>query len=95
LTPSERILDVDNPLDIHATVNQCAADILGLTPDDIAGHTPLIELGAESVNFLELVFRLEREFRIELPKKYAVPREEYTTDLYAGLVAEALRVGHG
>ena len=32
------------------------------------------DLGAESIDFLDIVFRLEREFGIKIPRERAVPR---------------------
>ena len=42
---------------------------LGVDEDDITPSTTLLgDLGAESIDFLDIVFRLEREFGIKIPR---------------------------
>ncbi len=45
------------------------ADALGCEPEDVQLDVSLIEgLQAESIDFLDLVFRLERAFKIKIPR---------------------------
>ena len=45
------------------------ADALGCDIDDIKPNVSLIEgLDAESIDFLDMVFRLERAFKIKIPR---------------------------
>jgi acyl carrier protein len=45
------------------------ADALGCEVDEVKRDTSLIDdLGAESIDFLDLVFRLERAFKIKIPR---------------------------
>ena len=50
-------------------VAQIIADALGCDVDDVKPQVPLIEgLDAESIDFLDLVFRLERGFGVKIPR---------------------------
>lgn len=45
------------------------ADVLMIEEDDVKPNSQLInELGAESIDFLDLVFQLEQEFNIKIPR---------------------------
>jgi acyl carrier protein len=45
------------------------ADALGCEEDDDKRYSSLIDdLGAESIDFLDLVFRLERAFKVKIPR---------------------------
>ena len=45
------------------------ADALGCEPEDIKLDVSLIEgLDAESIDFLDMVFRLERAFKVKIPR---------------------------
>jgi acyl carrier protein len=50
-------------------VAQVIADALGCDIADVTPKVPLIEgLDAESIDFLDLVFRLERSFGVKIPR---------------------------
>jgi len=54
---------------IFPKVAQIIADALGCDAADVKPSSPLIEeLGAESIDFLDLVFRLERGFGVKIPR---------------------------
>jgi acyl carrier protein len=54
---------------IFPKVAQIIADALGCDAADVKPSSPLIEeLGAESIDFLDLVFRLERAFGVKIPR---------------------------
>ena len=45
------------------------ADALGVEEDEVRRDASLInDLGAESIDFLDLVFRLERSFKVKIPR---------------------------
>ena len=55
--------------DIHAKLRKVLVEALGVEEDDITpSATLLADLGAESIDFLDIVFRLEREFEIKIPR---------------------------
>ncbi|MGB2818857.1 MAG: phosphopantetheine-binding protein [Burkholderiaceae bacterium] len=54
---------------VYPKVAQVIADALGCDVADVQLQIPLIEgLDAESIDFLDLVFRLERSFGVKIPR---------------------------
>ena len=54
---------------VFPKVAETIADALGCDADEVKRGASLIDdLGAESIDFLDLVFRLEREFKVEIPR---------------------------
>ena len=54
---------------VFPTVSATMADALGCDVEDIKPNVSLIEgLDAESIDFLDMVFRLERAFKIKIPR---------------------------
>jgi len=54
---------------VFPKVAETMADALGCDVDDIKPDVSLIEgLDAESIDFLDMVFRLERAFKIKIPR---------------------------
>jgi acyl carrier protein len=63
----------DRPADfdpvVFDRVRSCFAEALGLDDDEIAfEHRVIGDLGAESLDFLDIAFRLERAFDIRIPR---------------------------
>jgi acyl carrier protein len=55
--------------EIFPTVAKTIADALGCDLDEVTPQASLInDLGAESIDFLDLVFRLERAFKVKIPR---------------------------
>jgi acyl carrier protein len=60
--------------DIHAKVASVLVQALGVDEDDVIPSATLQgDLGAESIDFLDIVFRLEREFGIKIPQGELFP----------------------
>jgi len=56
-------------LEVFPTVAKTIADALGCDVDDVKLNVSLIEgLDAESIDFLDLVFRLERSFKLKIQR---------------------------
>lgn len=54
---------------IFPQVAEIVADALGCDEDEVKPDSSLIEdLDAESIDFLDIVFRLEREFKVKIPR---------------------------
>jgi len=54
---------------VYPTVAKIIADALGCDVERVTLDVPLIEgLDAESIDFLDLVFRLERAFKVKIPR---------------------------
>lgn len=57
------------PEGVLARVTTVIVQSLGVDEDDVTPAATLVgDLGAESIDFLDIVFRLEREFRIKVPR---------------------------
>lgn len=54
---------------IFPKVAETMADALGCDLEEVAPSASLIDdLGAESIDFLDIVFRLERTFKVKIPR---------------------------
>lgn len=59
-------MNVEN---VYPKVREIIADVLVIDEEEIAKTSRLIsDLGAESIDFLDLVFQLEKEFGIKIPR---------------------------
>lgn len=55
--------------DVLPKVQQIVADVLVLDEEEVQANSRLVaDLGAESIDFLDLVFQLEKEFKIKIPR---------------------------
>ena len=62
--------------EIFGEVQEVLVDALGLDDDEVTeGATLMGDLGAESIDFLDIVFRLEKSFDIKVPREELFPAE--------------------
>ena len=55
--------------EVSEKVNKVLVDALGVAEDEIKPSATLqSDLGAESIDFLDIAFRIEREFGIKIPR---------------------------
>ena len=55
--------------EVYPKVARIVSDALGCEPDEVKPQSSLIvDLDAESIDFLDMVFRLERAFKIKIPR---------------------------
>ena len=67
--------------DIFAKVKATLADALNADEDQVTPTARLqADLGAESIDFLDIVFRLEREFGIKIPRGELFPESIFQGD---------------
>ena len=67
--------------DIYPRVASVLADTLNVDAEDVRpGSTLQGDLGAESIDFLDIVFRLEREFGIKIPRGELFPESIFQGD---------------
>ena len=65
----------------NALVTKVLVEALKLDEDDLAPSATLQgDLGAESIDFLDIVFRLEREFGIKVPRGELFPESVFHGD---------------
>lgn len=60
--------------EIFEKVQETLVDALGVEDDEVTREATLVEdLGAESIDFLDIVFRLEKNFNIKIPRGELFP----------------------
>lgn len=61
---------------IFTNVQEVLVDALGVDEDEVTTEATLMgDLGAESIDFLDIVFRLEKAFGIKIPREELFPAE--------------------
>lgn len=76
----------DQTVEIFPIVQQTLADALGVDEFEVKPESSLVEdLGAESIDFLDVLFRLEKKFSINIPREELFPEDilasaEYVQD---------------
>ena len=67
--------------EIYTKVSATLVEALNVDEDEVTpGATLQGELGAESIDFLDIVFRLEREFGIKIPRGELFPESIFQGD---------------
>src|SRR5476651_640703 len=67
--------------EIYKKVTGTLVDALNVDEEEIKGTSTLQgDLGAESIDFLDIVFRLEREFGIKIPRGELFPESIFQGD---------------
>ena len=62
--------------EIFQEVQEVMVDALGVDDDEVTAEATLMgDLGAESIDFLDIVFRLEKTFGIKIPREELFPAE--------------------
>jgi acyl carrier protein len=62
-------------------VREVLVDALGLDEEDVREDATLMgDLGAESIDFLDIVFRLEKELGVKIPREELFPAENLLND---------------
>ena len=62
--------------EVYEEVKEVLIDALGLDDDEVTPEATLMgDLGAESIDFLDIVFRLEKAFDIKVPREELFPAE--------------------
>jgi acyl carrier protein len=70
-----------NQDEIFTKVSATLVEALNVDEDDIKPESTLQgDLGAESIDFLDIVFRLEREFGIKIPRGELFPESIFAGD---------------
>ena len=67
--------------EIIREVQEVLVDALGVDDDEVTADATLMgDLGAESIDFLDIVFRLEKAFKIKIPREELFPLESMMTN---------------
>ena len=69
--------------EIFEKVQAALVDALAVDDDEVTPEATLVgDLGAESVDFLDIVFKLEKAFEIEIPRAELFPEDILTSAEY-------------
>jgi acyl carrier protein len=78
--------------EIYSKVRESIVDALGVEEDEVAPESSLVgDLGAESIDFLDIVFRLEKSFDVKIPRGDLFPDDIFSSPEYVqgGKLTEA------
>ncbi len=78
--------------EVFEKVQEALIEALGVDDDEVTPEATLVgDLGAESIDFLDIVFRLEKSFDIKIPRGELFPEDIWTDANYVqdGKVTEA------
>src|SRR5213595_4016180 len=76
-----RRLDMPSQEEIYAKVSATLVEALNVDESEVKPAATLQgDLGAESIDFLDIVFRLEREFGIKIPRGELFPESIFQGD---------------
>lgn len=79
--------------EIYSKVRETLVDALGVDEDECTQEATLVgDLGAESIDFLDIVFRLEKNFNIKIPRGELFPENLASADagfMKDGMVTQA------
>ena len=69
--------------EVYEKIKVALVDALGVDDDEIKPAATLVgDLGAESIDFLDIVFRLEKAFAIKIPRGELFPEDVLTDAKY-------------
>jgi acyl carrier protein len=69
--------------EVFGKIRTALVDALGVDDDEVTPDATLVgDLGAESIDFLDIVFRLEKSFGIEIPRAELFPEDILTNGEY-------------
>lgn len=67
--------------EVFEKIKEELIDALGVDDDEIETTSTLMgDLGAESIDFLDIIFRLEKAFDIKIPREEIFPDESLLSD---------------
>ena len=65
--------------EVFEKIRTALGDALGVDDDEVTPEATLVgDLGAESIDFLDIVFSLEKAFNIEIPRSELFPEDILT-----------------
>ena len=65
--------------EVFGKVKEALVDALGVDDDEVTEEATMVgDLGAESIDFLDIVFKLEKSFEITIPRDELFPDDILT-----------------
>ncbi len=82
-----------NDQEILTKVQECVSGALGIEPEEVKPEASLVrDLGAESIDFIDIIFRLEKTFDLKIPSGELFPANLLKEE---GLVREGVLTSEG
>lgn len=79
--------------EVFGKVKEALVDALGVEDDEVTEEATMVgDLGAESIDFLDIVFKLEKTFDIQIPREELFPEDILTN---AEFVSDGKVTGDG
>jgi acyl carrier protein len=76
-------MDIPNKEEIFEKVRKCLVEALDVDEEDVSLEASLTEdLEAESIDFVDIVFRLEKAFSIKIPQGELFPQDVFSNKQY-------------
>ncbi len=80
--------------EILSKVQETLIDALGVDDDEVGPEATLVgDLGAESIDFLDIVFRLEKAFDVKIPRGELFPENLASSD--SGFIKDGMVTPEG
>ena len=69
--------------EVYEKIQEALIEALGVDEEEVIPEATMVgDLGAESIDFLDIVFRLEKAFNIEIPRAELFPEDILTNAEY-------------
>jgi acyl carrier protein len=69
--------------EVFEKVQEALVDALGVDEEEVTPEATMVgDLGAESIDFLDIVFKLEKAFDIQIPREELSPEDILTNSQY-------------
>ncbi len=69
--------------EVFEKVREALVDALGVEEEEVTPDATMVgDLGAESIDFLDIVFKLEKAFNIKIPREELFPDDILTNSQY-------------
>jgi acyl carrier protein len=95
-TESEVRMHVFTRDEVSRKISEIIADALSITDEDIVPTASLNgDLGAESIDWLDITFRLERAFTTDPEQKLMIEREDLFPIFWTALIDDPKYIEHG
>ncbi len=81
-------MSLDSYSEVLSIVTTNVAEVLDVPTGEVTADSVLLDLGAQSLDFIDLILRFERRFGISLSRDFAIPND-YSIEQYVNAILEA------
>jgi len=62
--------------EVYQVIAGLAAELLHISVNELSRDSILVDLGADSLNLVDLIFQLEQRYQITISPEYSVPQDQ-------------------